>query len=114
MAALFRNVLAGYSLFAESATEPGSGCIYGLEERDLIADGPGEKEARWPARIGVVGSGWWALSLHLPALRDCKEVEVAALCDLNPSGCNSAGTCSASGGATATSTACWRRNGSTG
>lgn len=34
------------------------------------------------ARIGVVGIGWWATVNHIPTIRDCKEAEVVAICDL--------------------------------
>lgn len=35
------------------------------------------------ARIGVVGIGWWAVTMHIPTLQDCSGVEVVALCDLD-------------------------------
>jgi predicted dehydrogenase len=35
------------------------------------------------ARIGVVGIGWWAVTMHIPTLQSCEGVEVAALCDLD-------------------------------
>lgn len=35
------------------------------------------------ARIGLVGVGWWATVNHIPAIRDCPEAEVVALCDLD-------------------------------
>jgi predicted dehydrogenase len=36
------------------------------------------------ARIGVVGIGWWATVNHIPTIRDCREAEVVAICDLDP------------------------------
>ena len=35
------------------------------------------------ARIGVVGIGWWATVNHIPTIRDCREAEVVAICDLD-------------------------------
>ena len=35
------------------------------------------------ARIGVVGTGWWAAFNHIPTIRDCPEAEIAAICDLD-------------------------------
>jgi predicted dehydrogenase len=35
------------------------------------------------ARIGVVGIGWWATVNHIPTIRDGKEAEVVAICDLD-------------------------------
>ena len=35
------------------------------------------------ARIGVVGIGWWAVTMHIPTLQGCEGVEVAAICDLD-------------------------------
>ncbi len=34
-------------------------------------------------RIGVVGVGWWATMNHIPAIVECPESDVVALCDLN-------------------------------
>ncbi|HLJ53562.1 MAG TPA: Gfo/Idh/MocA family oxidoreductase [Chthonomonadaceae bacterium] len=36
-----------------------------------------------PARIAVVGTGWWATQTHIPALRDLPAAEIAALCDVD-------------------------------
>jgi predicted dehydrogenase len=36
------------------------------------------------ARIGVIGSGWWSTSVHIPALLANPSAELAALCDANP------------------------------
>lgn len=35
------------------------------------------------ARIGVVGTGWWATEAHIPGLIEHPRAEVAALCDLD-------------------------------
>ncbi len=35
------------------------------------------------ARIGVVGIGWWAVTMHIPTLQGRREAEVAAICDLD-------------------------------
>lgn len=35
------------------------------------------------ARIGVVGTGWWATFNHLPTLKTCPEVSALAICDLD-------------------------------
>ena len=35
------------------------------------------------ARIGVVGTGWWATEAHIPGLIEHPHAEVAALCDLD-------------------------------
>ena len=35
------------------------------------------------ARIGVVGTGWWATEAHIPGLIEHPQAEVAALCDLD-------------------------------
>ena len=34
-------------------------------------------------RIGVIGAGGIANSVHLPSLRDCEDAEVVALCDIH-------------------------------
>ena len=34
-----------------------------------------------PARIGVIGCGWWATQAHLPALAHNPDAELAALAD---------------------------------
>lgn len=33
------------------------------------------------ARIAVIGTGWWATTAHMPALRNHPSVEVVAICD---------------------------------
>jgi predicted dehydrogenase len=35
------------------------------------------------ARIGVVGTGWWATFNHIPTIQASDEAEVVAICDLN-------------------------------
>jgi predicted dehydrogenase len=35
------------------------------------------------ARIGIVGTGWWATFNHIPTINDCPEAEVVAICDLD-------------------------------
>lgn len=35
------------------------------------------------ARIGVVGIGWWAVTMHVPTLQASGDAEVVALCDLD-------------------------------
>lgn len=35
------------------------------------------------ARIAVVGTGWWATGTHIPTLLGLKNVDVAAICDLD-------------------------------
>lgn len=35
------------------------------------------------ARIGIVGTGWWACFNHIPTINDCPEAQVVAICDLN-------------------------------
>ena len=35
------------------------------------------------ARIGLIGTGWWATSAHLPALQAHPRAQVAAICDLD-------------------------------
>lgn len=36
-----------------------------------------------PARVGVVGAGWWAGTAHLPALRDSPDAELVGVCDVD-------------------------------
>lgn len=36
------------------------------------------------ARIGLVGAGWWAQFVHLPALAANPDAEVVAICDRSP------------------------------
>ena len=36
------------------------------------------------ARIGVVGTGWWATFNHIPTIQAGQDAEVAAICDRNP------------------------------
>jgi predicted dehydrogenase len=33
------------------------------------------------ARIGVIGTGWWATEAHLPAIKANTDAEIAAICD---------------------------------
>ena len=33
------------------------------------------------ARIGIIGTGWWATDTHIPALLDHPQAELVALCD---------------------------------
>jgi predicted dehydrogenase len=40
-------------------------------------------EAR-KARVGVVGTGWWATDAHIPSLLEDPDAEIAAICDVNP------------------------------
>lgn len=35
------------------------------------------------ARIGVVGTGWWATFNHIPTINDCPEADIVAICDLD-------------------------------
>lgn len=36
------------------------------------------------ARIGVIGTGWWATEAHLPAIKMNQEAEIVAICDKRP------------------------------
>ena len=36
------------------------------------------------ARVAVVGTGWWATTAHIPALRQNPDAELVALCDRSP------------------------------
>lgn len=36
-----------------------------------------------PARIAVIGTGWWATEHHIPALLDHPDAELVALCDVD-------------------------------
>lgn len=36
------------------------------------------------ARIGVIGTGWWATEAHLPTLKEREDAEIAAICDTRP------------------------------
>jgi predicted dehydrogenase len=36
------------------------------------------------ARIGIIGTGWWATDTHIPALLTHPQAEVVALCDSDP------------------------------
>jgi predicted dehydrogenase len=38
-----------------------------------------------PARIGVVGAGWWSWTAHLPSLARNPDAELVAICDPDPS-----------------------------
>jgi len=44
------------------------------------------------ARIGVVGIGWWATFNHIPTINDCPEADIVAICDLDQSRLDTAGT----------------------
>lgn len=35
------------------------------------------------ARIGIVGVGWWATFMHIPAIQSGRDAQVVALCDLD-------------------------------
>jgi predicted dehydrogenase len=37
-----------------------------------------------PIRVGIIGAGWWAANTHVPALRACENVEIAAACRRDP------------------------------
>ena len=43
------------------------------------------------ARIGVVGIGWWATFNHIPTIKNCREAEIVAICDLDQSRLYTAG-----------------------
>jgi predicted dehydrogenase len=45
-----------------------------------------------PPRIGVIGTGWWATTAHLPALRDYPSAELAAIADPNAANLEAAGS----------------------
>jgi len=34
--------------------------------------------------IGMIGAGWWANTMHMPALAACEQANVVAVCDLIP------------------------------
>src|SRR6266446_6320911 len=34
--------------------------------------------------IGLIGAGWWANTMHMPALAACDQANVVAVCDLIP------------------------------
>ena len=34
--------------------------------------------------LGIVGTGWWANTMHMPALVNCEQAHVAACCGRNP------------------------------
>ena len=34
--------------------------------------------------IGMIGAGWWANTMHMPALAACEQANVVAVCDLLP------------------------------
>ena len=36
------------------------------------------------ARIGVIGTGWWATTAHLPALKENPDADLVAIADLRP------------------------------
>ena len=42
------------------------------------------------ARIGVIGTGWWATGIHIPALLENPKVDLVALCDRDPDRLNMA------------------------
>lgn len=35
-------------------------------------------------KLGIVGTGWWANTMHMPALQTCAEANVVACCGRNP------------------------------
>ena len=35
-------------------------------------------------KIGIVGTGWWANTMHMPALSTCAQANVVAACGRNP------------------------------
>src|SRR2546425_11283343 len=41
---------------------------------------PSEKRVN----IGMIGAGWWANTMHMPALAACEQANVVAVCDLIP------------------------------
>jgi predicted dehydrogenase len=32
--------------------------------------------------IGMIGAGWWANTMHMPALAACSQANVGIICDL--------------------------------
>ena len=36
------------------------------------------------ARLGVIGTGWWATEAHLPTIKENAEAEIVAICDTRP------------------------------
>ena len=34
--------------------------------------------------VGVIGTGWWPNTMHMPALATCDQANVVAVCDLIP------------------------------
>src|SRR5690606_11581160 len=36
------------------------------------------------ARIGVIGIGWWATTMHIPTVQASEAADVVAICDLDP------------------------------
>ena len=36
------------------------------------------------ARIGVIGTGWWATEAHLPTIKENADAEIVAICDTRP------------------------------
>lgn len=51
-----------------------------------MADGDRER-----ARIGVIGTGWWATYAHLPSLRDYSAADLVAIADLSEAALQRAG-----------------------
>ncbi|EPX84668.1 putative dehydrogenase/related protein [Rubellimicrobium thermophilum DSM 16684] len=64
------------------------------------------------ARIGVVGIGWWAVTMHIPTLQSCEGVDVAAICDLDAERLRVAGDRFGIAARHDDSTGCWRPNSS--
>ena len=87
------SAMRGNELDAEepggSAPEPADGAAPGARVHRLAAvRHPGcphgrhqGVSARVPARIGVVGTGWWATRAHLPALEHHPDAVIAAIAD---------------------------------
>ena len=36
------------------------------------------------ARIGIIGTGWWATDAHMPAVLAHEDAELTAVCDTDP------------------------------
>ncbi len=36
------------------------------------------------ARIGIVGTGWWASAMHIPTIQSGDDAVVAAICESDP------------------------------
>ena len=35
-------------------------------------------------KLGIIGTGWWANTMHMPALVNCEQANVVACCGRNP------------------------------